>query len=312
MTWAARRVLVTGGAGFIGRHLAEALVAAGADVIVLDLVARDPDIGGARFRHQDIMLGPWPDLSSIDVIFHFAANAYVPPSVSRPIYDFETNCGATIFLLDALRTQEWKGRMVYASSAAVYGNPMINPVREDHPTVPVSPYGVGKLAAERYCAVFAQLYGLNIAALRLFSVYGPGQRKQVVWDLMNKIHVAEQAIQIHGDGTQSRDFVYVDDVVSAALHVAEHADLTGEVYNVGSGEECTISALAYRLCELMDAQPRFDFTGVNRPGDPERFLADTTQIRELGWVPEAKLGGFGSTVEWFQQVKQEESDDGVG
>jgi UDP-glucose 4-epimerase len=184
----------------------------------------------------------------------------------------------------------------------VYGNPFWSPVREDHPTVPVSPYGVGKLAAERYCAVFADLYGLNITALRLFSVYGPGQRKQVVWDLMNKIANNPHAIEIHGDGTQSRDFVYVGDVVTAALHVASRAGMAGEVYNIGSGVECTIDRMAHTLCELMDAQPRFDYTGVNRAGDPEQFVAEITR---LGWLAQHRPSttlkdGLAATVDWFR------------
>lgn len=315
MTWSGRRVVVTGGAGFIGSHLAEALFDAGAEVTVLDLKA-DPHAPGITHHRRDIMVGPWPDVSSIDVIFHFAANAYVPPSVEKPLFDFENNCGATVFMLDSLRQQEWKGRLVFASSAAVYGNPAVAPVREDHPTVPVSPYGVGKLAAERYCAVFAQLYGLKIASLRLFSVYGPRQRKQVVWDLMNKIAAEGEAINIHGDGTQTRDFVYVDDVVNAAMFVAEHADMAGEVYNVGSGKQCSIHSLADTLCGIMGVEKRFDYTGVNRPGDPERFVADITRLCELGYSPAVDAAahmadGLQAAVEWFKQIKELESD-GMG
>lgn len=309
MTWSGTRVLVTGGAGFIGSHLVEGLVKAGAKVTVLDLFSNGIP-AEVETLCTSVTFTTWRsiDLHRFGVIFHLAANAYVPPSVDDPLTDFDTNCTATLKLLDALRHRRWSGRLVYASSAAVYGNPTVAPVCENHPTVPVSPYGVGKLAAERYCAVFAQLYGLNIASLRLFSVYGPRQRKQVVWDLMCKLDADGDSMQIHGDGTQTRDFIYVADVVRAAMHVAEHADMNGEVYNVGSGIELTINALATELSQLMGIEKTFDYTGVNRPGDPERFVANTGRIGKLGYLPTTDiLNGLRNTVEWFKRAKDEES-----
>lgn len=303
MTWLGESVLVTGGAGFIGSHLVEELFTAGARVTVLDIskpVGTPSDhkrnnIASINWRSLDI------DLSRFDVIFHFAASAYVPPSVKDPLADFDTNCTATLRLLDALRHSRWPGRLVFASSAAVYGNPTWSSLREDHPTVPVSPYGVGKLAAERYCTVFAELYGLNITSLRLFSVYGPRQHKQVVYDLMSKIAANPDRIEIHGDGTQSRDLVYVQDAVAAAMLVAEQAPHKGEVFNVATGQYCTIHQLATELCVLMGVNPRFDYTGVNRPGDPEKLTVNIGRLQALGYIPQVELlEGLASTVKWFK------------
>lgn len=305
MSWLGESVLVTGGAGFIGSHLVEELVGAGASVTVLDNrpVTRfevGPDIALSDIRGDSRW--SFVDLGGFDVIFHLAANAYVPPSVEDPLSDYATNCTATLNLLEALRVQRWPGRLVYASSAAVYGNPMCSPVREAYPTVPVSPYGVGKLAAERYCSVYAQLYGLNIASLRIFSVYGPWQRKQVVYDLMCKI-AAGGPLHIHGDGTQVRDFTYVTDVVRAAMAVAACGDMAGEAYNVASGSETTIHELAIGLCSFMGAAPEFNYTGVNRPGDPERLAVDISYLRTLGYEPQVKFAdGLAATVDWFQSV----------
>lgn len=311
MSWLGESVLVTGGAGFIGSHLVEELVGAGARVTVLDNSASNlrENLGG-NFRlllgcgYRDIGSCSWSRAKEFDVIFHFAASAYVPPSVKDPFIDFDTNCISTVRLLDALRLWRWPGRLVFASSAAVYGNPATIPVREGDLTVPVSPYGVGKLAAELYATMYAQLHGLRVASLRLFSVYGPRQRKQVVYDLMAKIRDDPDKIEIHGDGTQSRDFTYVSDVVDAAMIVAEKAPMGGEVYNVGAGADISIDGVARYLCALMGVFPEFVYTGINRPGDPEHLAVDIARLRALGYESKVEINdGLMATVDWFKGLQ---------
>jgi UDP-glucose 4-epimerase len=192
---------------------------------------------------------------------------------------------------------------VFASSAAVYGNAVRVPIREEDPTVPISPYGAGKLAAERYLAIYGSLYGLNVASVRFFSAYGPRQRKQVVFDLLSKLNDDRRNLVIHGDGTQVRDFLYVKDAALSAMTVAARASLSGEAYNVGAGREYTIDVLAKSLCEQVGVHPEFRYTGVNRPGDPEKLVVDITKLKSLGYEPQFEFEeGLAAVVEWFQEV----------
>lgn len=311
--WTGKQVLVTGGAGFIGSHLVDLLVAAGAHVTIVDLFTSGRHENLAQVADQvtihqaDICDIDWHSMLSAtayDVIFHLAANAYVPPSVDNPAFDYEINLASTMRLLNVLRTISWPGALIFASSAAVYGNASRIPIQEHDPTVPVSPYGVGKLAAERYLVVFSQLYGLRAAALRLFSGYGPRQRKQVVYDLIEKITCSPHELFIHGDGTQVRDLVYVTDIARAAMLVAERSALNGEVYNVGTGTDCTIGQVATTLCQILDAQPRFVYSGNVRPGDPEKLSVDISRLVTLGYQPQMSLtAGLHETVRWYQATQ---------
>lgn len=313
--WTDKSVIVTGGAGFIGSHLVELLVEAGARVTVLDILrsGRRENLAAVAdsitFIECDVCSVDWaPYLAgeTTDVIFHFAANAYVPPSVESPSFDYETNFAATFRLLEALRQTQWNGRMVFASSAAVYGNAVRVPIREEDPTVPISPYGVGKLAAERYLAVFAQLYGLNLASVRFFSAYGPRQRKQVVFDLLTKLSNDHDQLPIHGDGTQARDFLYVKDAARSAMIVAANSELNGDAYNVGAGFEYTIDNLAKSLCKLTGLNPAFRYTGSNRPGDPEKLVVDISKLESLGYKPQFEFEeGLATVVRWFEELTGE-------
>jgi UDP-glucose 4-epimerase len=316
--WSGKSVLVTGGAGFIGSHLVELLIAAGARVTVIDNLRSGRRenlaavIDAVTFVEEDVCDVDWDGFLSentMDAVFHFAANAYVPPSVENPTFDYETNFAATFRLLEALRRLQWPGRLVFASSAAVYGNAVRVPIREDDPTVPISPYGVGKLAAERYLAVFAQLYGLRLASVRFFSAYGPRQRKQVVFDLLTKLSNDHDELFIHGDGTQVRDFLYVKDAARSAMIVAANGDLAGEAYNVGAGSEYTIDMLAKSLCKLVGLNPQFRYSGANRPGDPEKLIVDITRLKAVGYKPQFEFeDGLATVVEWFGALTGETWD----
>lgn len=308
--WVTRNVLVTGGAGFIGSHLVEKLVAVSAAVTVLDDFSTGSRENLAQLQGNVDSIGA--DIREIawervignhryDTIFHLAANAYVPPSVERPAWDYAVNMAGTFKLLEALRMAAWKGDLIYVSSAAVYGNPAQVPIHEDDPTIPISPYGVGKLASERYVSVYSQLYGLKAASLRLFSVYGPRQRKQVVYDLIGKIKRNSHELFIHGDGTQVRDFNYVGDTVQAAMLVAERGRLAGEVYNVASGKPCSIRELVEVLCHILDVQPTVIYSGSVRPGDAERWTVDLGRLSSLGYVAGVPLiEGLQQTVRWYE------------
>ncbi|MBI4492675.1 MAG: GDP-mannose 4,6-dehydratase [Chloroflexi bacterium] len=314
-TWEHRRVLITGGAGFIGSHLAEAALAEGAQVTVVDEVAT------GRCEHQDglsnleviearVGTDAFASLlrsGRFDTIFHLAGSGYVPPSVEDPYFDFERNLHPTIRLLECLRLHRLATPLVFASSATVYGAPRELPIAESAPLDPVSPYGVSKLASERYVAVYARLYGLRAASMRLFSVYGPRQRKQVVYDLIDRLHRNPEVLTILGDGTQERDFTYVTDVAQAALLIAARGALAGETYNVATGETCSTLELAREVAAALGLDPQLRFTGAVRPGDADRWAADISRVRALGYAPRVDLRqGIRETVAWYLSAAAED------
>jgi UDP-glucose 4-epimerase len=305
-------VLVTGGAGFIGSHLVEKLVALGADVTVLDDLStgRLENLNSVTNKIQ-LCIGDLPeilqtrqlDMARYAYVFHLAANAYIPPSVENPAYDFQSNLVNTFLLLESLRALAQPPRFINTSSAAVYGNPVRLPIHESDPTVPISPYGVSKLAAERYVAVYGDLYHLPVVSLRLFSVYGPRQRKQVVYDLLRKLRADASRLEVLGDGTQVRDFINVQDVVTAMLLAATVAPAHGEVYNVAGDLTYTIKELVAVWCAVCNVTPQIIYSGSTRPGDAERWEVDLQNLKSLGFEPQVGLTeGLQHTAYWYDHA----------
>ncbi|MBN1536757.1 MAG: GDP-mannose 4,6-dehydratase [Anaerolineales bacterium] len=307
--WDSQNVLVTGGAGFIGSHLVEKLVEVGMKVAIIDdfssghiqnlkNVAEKVEI-----HEKDIIALDWKDFlenNHFDYIFHLAGNAYVPPSIENPAHDYKVNLYGTFRLLEALRESAWKGKLIFASSAAVYGNPLSTPIKETDPTIPISPYGVAKLAAERYIEVFSKIYDLKAVSLRFFSLYGPRQKKQVVFDFCRKIEQNKEKLHIFGDGSQVRDFNYVTDTVEALLLTAQVAPAQGEVYNVASGKESSISDLAKNLCDIFRISPEIVYSGSVRPGDADKWAVNISSLMSLGYHPVVSLQeGLQRTVDWY-------------
>ena len=297
---AGRTVLVTGGAGFVGSHLARALLPDNEVVVLDDLStgsrAAVPD--GARLVVGDVRDRPLVAslVAAADLVFHQAAVVSVERSVTAPAETHAVNATATLGLLEAARGAST--RVVLASSAAVYGRPESVPQSEDDRLAPESPYGVAKLAADRYARVYTSLYGVPTVSLRYFNVYGPrpdaGGDGGVVEQFLERARAGEP-IPVHGDGSQTRDFVHVRDVVRANLAAAT-TDRVGRAFNVGTGESLSIADLAGLVAAAADREVRVVHTEA-REGDVDHSRADTTATRELlGFEatvpPEEGLGGL--------------------
>jgi len=231
-------------------------------------------------------------LEGVDVVFHLAAIVSVDFSVKNPLLVNEVNVGGT---LNVLRESLKAGvkRFVYASSCAVYGEPVNLPVSEEHRTKPLSPYGVSKLAAEYYCRVFCEVYGFETVCLRFFNVYGPrqmiGPYSGVIMEFIDRLKRREEPI-IYGDGEQTRDFVFVSDVVDACLRAVRRKNCVGEVINVGSGREITISELAKILITLFKVHKVEPVYTKSRAGDIKRSCSDISRARKLlGYEPKVSL-----------------------
>jgi UDP-glucose 4-epimerase len=291
------RCLITGGAGFIGTALANRLAAEGHHVRVLDdLSAGDPTRlhPDVVFTRGDVRDRPklWTLLQKVDCVFHLAARVSVQESVLYPREYNDVNVGGTVSLAEATRDAGVK-RIVLASSATVYGPQPRQPVAETAWPHPQVPYAVSKLAAEHYIFALGALNGIETVSLRIFNCYGPGQRippvhAPVVPHFLKNV-ITGASLVVHGDGSQTRDFVYIDDVLDALVAAATAADVDCRVINVGSGEETSVHRLIYALGEVTQRQPDVIFN-AQETGGTDRLVADLDEARRLlGYVPRVSL-----------------------
>jgi UDP-glucose 4-epimerase len=302
-------MLVTGGAGFIGSNLVHALLERGDDVRVLDnfSTGNRANLAGLR-REIEIVEGELRSyervhaaVRGVELVFHQGALPSVPRSVQDPLTTNAVNVEGTLNVLLAAR-DEGVRRVVFASSSSVYGNADGLPRAETQTPQPISPYAVAKLAAERYCSIFADVYGLETVALRYFNVFGPRQdpRSQyaAVVPKFIRLIAAGSPVPIDGDGDQSRDFTYITNVVDANLAAAQAAGVAGQVLNVATGTSATVNELADAIGRIL-GRPVERRHREPRPGDVRASWADIGEARRrLGWEPTVDLEeGLRLTVE---------------
>ncbi len=236
----------------------------------------------------------------IDAVFMLVGSGSVPRSLENPRGDLAANAGSALAGLELLRDRADPPLVIHMSSAAVYGHGRTMPMNEDHPLEPVSPYGISKLAAEMYVRFYHGTYGIPAISLRPFSIYGPGQRKLVIYDLLRRLRHGEKPLLVKGDPIVTRDFVYVGDVARAAVRLARTAPAHGEAYNLCSGRATSLSELVETLIDVAgdDGTPP-EFTGVQRTGDPVRWEGDSTRAALLGALCDTPLRkGLQHTARW--------------
>jgi UDP-glucose 4-epimerase len=303
--------LVTGGAGFIGSHLVEALLARGDEVRVLDNLSTGhaANLAGVESR-IDLIVGDVLDLDtleaatrSVEVVYHQAALASVPRSIADPWSTHEACATGTLRVLQAAREAGVR-RVVYAASSSAYGNSERLPKCEIDPTSPLSPYAVAKLAGEQYCAAFSNVYGLETVRLRYFNVFGPRQSPDSPYAAVIPLFVQAMTVgrrpHIHGDGRQSRDFTYIADVIQANLLAAEAPGVSGRVYNVACNRRTTLLELVAEINRILST--KIDpVHGEPRPGDVRHSQADISRAQaDLGYRPSTDVArGIANYVKWY-------------
>jgi UDP-glucose 4-epimerase len=310
MTAPIRHALVTGGAGFIGSHLTNALIRQGAHVSVIDNLSTGKEANLADAGPDvDLVVGDIRDqalvrrlVQDVDVVFHQAAIVSVPLSVEQPLESDAVNAAGTLGVLDAAREAGCR-RVVLASSSAVYGDDPELPKRESSPFQPLSPYAVQKMTGEYYAGLYSRLFGLETACLRYFNVFGPRQDPSSPYSGVISIFMdraaSGRAPVIYGDGEQTRDFVFVQDVVSANLRAATKAGAVGKAFNIGTGSAITINRLWQQVAKLggIEMPPEYR---EPRDGDIRHSVAAIDQAREdLGFHPATPFKeGLAKTYAW--------------
>ncbi len=315
--FAGKKVMITGGVGFIGSNLAHRLAVAGAQVLLVDSLI--PNYGGNLFNIRGIEEAVRVNIADIrdmhgvshlvqgqEYIFNLAGQVSHLDSVEDPLTDLEINCRAQISLLEACRRRNPEVKLVFASTRQVYGRPKYLPVDEKHPSNPLDPNGINKLAGEHYHLLYSELYGIRACSLRLTNTYGPRMRvcdaRQTFIGWWFRQIVEGQEIQVFGDGTQLRDFNYVDDVVNALLSAAANPNSVGKIYNLGE-EPVSLRALAELMIELNGggSYQLVPFPAERKAIDIGDYYADFRKITsELGWKPKTPLReGLRRTIKYF-------------
>ncbi|MBS7631723.1 SDR family NAD(P)-dependent oxidoreductase [Candidatus Bathyarchaeota archaeon] len=314
-----KRILVTGGAGFIGSHLTEELLRQGHSVIVLDNLSSGILNNLPKHKRLTFVEGDIRDFDLVDklvkrsdMVFHLAE--YIPTtmsygsghvvkySIDAPLQDFDVSARGTLIVLNSAK--KYGRKFIFTSTAAVYGGANF-PLKEDFQPIPASPYGASKLCAEEYVRLYYRIYGLPTSIARLFNVYGPKQSKYVMYDVLLKLKQNQFYLEMLGTGDEIRDFVYVDDVVKALILIAQDEFATGEVYNVGSGKPIRINEMIHIMLELLGIRPEVKFAGSSWKGDVKNLIADISKISMIGYRPECSLSkGLVKLINWFKSTNR--------
>lgn len=306
-------VWITGGKGFIGRHLARFIASQSHKVLGIGhgLWTEDDymqwgfkywlnaDIDFASLTHLMVQFGP------PDVIIHLAGGAAVGPSIQNPYEDFQRTVDTTARLLEWVRLYSPETRVVGASSAAVYGAGFSAPIIETNKGIPFSPYGFHKAMLETLFLSYQSTYELDLAAVRLFSVYGAGLEKQLIWDVCQKLRKSvNKKIDLHGTGHELRDWLHVEDAARLLWLVASHKDTMPTVINGGTGIATSIAEVFELVCEAWGQEHHAIFSVKCRKGDPAYLVADITEAKKIGFSPAISLkDGIDDAVRWFRQEK---------
>ncbi|MCF2146325.1 SDR family oxidoreductase [Desmonostoc muscorum LEGE 12446] len=298
-----KTVLITGVTGFIGRYVARQFAEAGWNVVGLGTrPTENAPIQSLSSYHQLTLpanvLADLVQQVQPHVCIHCAARASVNLSVTEPEQDFSASVDVTFNVVNTLRLHAPQCRVIYLSSAAVYGNPQTLPIYESQTPQPISPYGFHRLISEQICTEFFKIYGLPTSIVRIFSAYGPGLRRQVLWDMCHKA-LTRPILKLQGTGNESRDFIHVRDIAKALYVLAENAPCQAEVHNVASGVETTIKELADIVMANIERKIPIEFDGVIRAGDPLNWKADVTSLTQIGFTPEVNLQrGISVYAQW--------------
>ncbi len=277
------RLLIIGSKGFIGQHLFDQMTQRGNEVWGVDVVAEyiNPDkyflIDATNSDFSVVFQN-----GEYDTCINCSGAASVPDSLANPIRDYALNTVNVFKILEAIRKYQPACRFINISSAAVYGNPKVLPVKEAVKLNPLSPYGFHKLQAEQICKEYWIMFHIRTCSLRIFSVYGPGLKKQLFWDLYNKVN-SGNPIFLYGTGNESRDFIYIHDLIEAIALVAENSDFEADVINIANGKEVFIKDAVSIFFALFDHNITYAFSGDSRRGDPLNWKADISKLKSYGY-----------------------------
>ena len=295
------KIIIVGAKGFIGSHLVDYFTRMGMDVTSCDVKEgiTEPKYVAVHKYNSDFK--SIFAANDYDACIYAGGNGSVPYSLEFPEIDFQLNTHTVNSLLAAILKYRPHCRFIHISSAAVYGSPSSLPIDEREIVNPLSPYGWHKYLSECICKKYSTLYGLKTCSIRVFSVYGERLMKQLFWDIYQKIKNSS-LITLFGNGNESRDFIYIQDLVVAIHHILKGAEFNGEIINVAAGKEITIRTAAETFCRLYDPNLELKFNNEVKPGDPANWWANTDKLKGLGFKPAVSLDeGLSNYVKWLKE-----------
>lgn len=294
------KILILGSEGFIGLHVIQKGIKNGYQVFGCDIV-KHSNIDYNYFNISVDTNAFCTLLSEItfDCIINCAGSGNVFLSIENPMQDFLLNVSNVFYILEAIKKYQKKTKYIHISSAAVYGNPESLPIKETSLISPISPYGFHKLQSEILCKEYAQLYGINIFIVRPFSVYGPGLKKQIIWDTFQKGKI-NKIIELSGTGNETRDFIYIDDLTDSLFHLIISKIESFEIFNVATGNEISIKFFLQKLLQHLGWNHKLLFNQTIREGDPKFWKADISKLSSVGFNSKCLIDdGLSKTAKWL-------------